>query len=566
MSALKSLKTFCNSTSTVYANDKIVAYKESETVLWPELYQRAELWTKQLSAIPETAIVVHQNSGVELLAALLAIWNLKKTAIIPSSTRRSHLATIVSSQALSKLHDTENFALAATQDTQSAHDLALIIYTSGSTGQAQPCLKTFTQLDAEIETLEACWKHIPTHSLFASSVSRHHMYGLPFGLLWPFLRGNPFADVRLPYLESLENLPGDSFTLVSSPVQLANLPLSLNVAEISSRCATVFSAGAVLNPSAAARCQHYFGKPVTEIYGSTETGAIAQRQQAVNEAWQLLPNTQLQISECNHIEISSIAAGVADNSWLRLSDVGEQLDDKHFFLKGRDDQIVKVGAKRISLNSINDCLLSHPWVREARTILLNERKSRIAAVICLSSEGNYYLTDTGRQNVNTVLLHHLGDHVEAIAKPRYWRYLSAMPMNSQGKIYTEVLENLFFSDRQPRLPELVTRHTTQSDTHAKLTLFVPHQLFYFNGHFPGNAILPGVVQISWVMHFAQQYFPALRKFERLEVIKFQKIIRPGDTVHLELNWDSSKHRLLFNYSNNAEHTLSSGRIGFTQND
>lgn len=565
MSALKSLTSYCD-LSTLYPDGKLIAYRDSEAVLWSEVSTRVEQWESQLGGIPQTSIAVHQNSGIELLAVLLAIWRLNKIAVIPSSTRRSHLASVVCPTAISELDDTENFALAAIHNAPTSSDAALVIYTSGSTGQAQPCQKTFGQLNAEIASFEACWGQIPACSLFANSVSRHHMYGLPFALLWPFLRGNPFTDVRLPYLESLEHLPSNSFALVSSPVQLANLPLSLNTAKISNECVAVFSAGAPLNSDAAERCQHYFGKPVTEIYGSTETGAIARRHQTISDAWQLLPNTKLRISECQHIEIFSAAAGSTNNSWLRLSDIGEQLDPQHFHLKGRDDQIVKVGAKRISLNSINDRLISHPWVRDARTMLLSERKSRIAAVICLTPEGNDQLTDTGRHNVNAVLLDHLGDHIETIARPRYWRYLSTMPMNSQGKVHTEVLENLFFSERQPRLPELVARNTTPDDTCANVTLFVPHQLFYFNGHFPGNAILPGVVQLSWVMHFARQHFPTLSKFQRLEVIKFQKIIRPGDTIRLELIWDAAKNRLVFNYYNGAEQALSSGRIGFASHD
>ncbi|CAA0091582.1 Benzoate--CoA ligase [Zhongshania aliphaticivorans] len=565
MSVLKALRSLCETSAPIYSNNKIIAYRGVDPVLWLEIDKRIEHWKEHLNTIPESAIAVHQNSGTELLAVLVAIWQLKKVAVFPSSTRQNHLHTIICPKAIPSLDDTENFVLAAKQNYPLNPDLALIIYTSGSTGQAQPCPKTFSQLNAEIETLESCWKETPLSSLFASSVSRHHMYGLPFGLLWPFLRGNPFIDTRLPYLESLDNLPGDSFTLISSPVQLANLPVNLDTST-PSRCAAVFSAGAPLPSAAAERSQHHFGKAVIEIYGSTETGAIAQRQQTVNKAWQLLPNTKLQINDHQHIEISSPAAGCSDGDWLSLSDIGEQLDEQRFYLKGRDDQIVKVGAKRISLNSINDRLLAHPWICEARTILLNDRKSRIAAVICLNSEGNYHLTDKGRKSVNDVLLQHIDGHVESIAKPRYWRYLSTMPMNSQGKIQTEVLENLFFSERQPRLPELIAHDSGITDSCAKLTLFVPHQLFYFNGHFPGNPILPGVVQISWVMHFAKQQFSELGQFQRLEVIKFQKIIHPGDTIYLELKWDTDKRRLLFSYRNSLEQSLASGRIGFTHHD
>lgn len=141
-----------------------------------------------------------------------------------------------------------------------------------------------------------------------------------------------------------------------------------------------------------------------------------------------------------------------------------------------------------------------------------------------------------------------------------------MPSNTQGKVPRKLLEELFYSEHQPRLPELVSSSLDSDGQEASFTLFVPHQLRYFNGHFPGNAVLPGVVQLSWVLHFAQQTFQKLGIFQRLEVIKFQQVIRPGDTVRLKVRWDPHKYYLQFVFDTDSESTHSSGRIGFKPHD
>lgn len=576
MPVLKSLSLFYGESATsIYRDKHIVGYRGNEAIYWQFVCERQKYWLQYIAQMPVPAVAVQQSSGIEFVAALLATWQLGKIAVVPGSTRRSQLNSILGENAMSKVHDCENFvapALSLTPKTNqnathSPADLALIIYTSGSSGAPQACDKTFIQLDAELLILEQCWGDTVADSLFLSSVSRHHMYGLPFSLLWPLCRGNAFVDKSLPYMESIDQLPSPSFTLITSPVQLANLPPALDWPHLAQHCAAVFSAGAPLDEAAAKDSLEKFGLQVNEIYGSTETGAIAQRQQLLSPAWQCLPETEMRIDPTSRqIEINSVAAGTTDTNWLALSDKAEEVGPQQFMLKGRSDQIVKVGAKRVSLSHINGLLASHPLVREARTVILNERKSRIGAVLCLTSDGNRLLTDQGRNATNKMLSHHLGDKLESIARPRYWRYLSSMPSNTQGKVPRKLLEELFYSEHQPRLPELVSSSLDSEGQEASFTLFVPHQLRYFNGHFPGNAVLPGVVQISWVLHFAQQTFSKLGVFQRLEVVKFQQVIRPGDTVRLKLRWDPHKYYLQFVFDTNSESTHSSGRIGFKPHD
>ncbi len=94
-----------------------------------------------------------------------------------------------------------------------------------------------------------------------------------------------------------------------------------------------------------------------------------------------------------------------------------------------------------------------------------------------------------------------------------------------------------------------------------LGLRIPEGLAYFQGHFLGAPILPGIVQIHWAVHFAKQRLGVQLPFHHLEAIKFKALILPGQRLILALRWFDTAHKLEFNfYSEDRIH--SSGRIYF----
>ncbi len=116
----------------------------------------------------------------------------------------------------------------------------------------------------------------------------------------------------------------------------------------------------------------------------------------------------------------------------------------------------------------------------------------------------------------------------------------------------------------PKLPTLI--RSERADNTVTLTLNVPAALAFFPGHFPVHAILPGVVQIDWAIHFGRQYFPLLPQFRKMEALKFQAIIEPEQQISLLLEHKigadpQQPGKLLFSFdSSRGRH--SSGRIVF----
>ncbi len=80
-----------------------------------------------------------------------------------------------------------------------------------------------------------------------------------------------------------------------------------------------------------------------------------------------------------------------------------------------------------------------------------------------------------------------------------------------------------------------------------LLLDVPADLPCFLGHYPDLPILPGVVQIDWVMQLAVRHLqcgqPSATDFR----IKFKRLIAPCAPLALTLRHDKVRHRLEFVY-------------------
>ena len=89
-----------------------------------------------------------------------------------------------------------------------------------------------------------------------------------------------------------------------------------------------------------------------------------------------------------------------------------------------------------------------------------------------------------------------------------------------------------------------------------LNLELPVDAEAFRGHFPDQPILPGVVQLDWVMGFAKKYFniacPSAQAFQ----VKFTHVVQPGQ---IEMHLKYSGNRLSFEYKSNTQ-KYSSGSI------
>ena len=321
-------------------------------------------------------------------------------------------------------------------------ELSCVLFTSGSTGQPKAILKSQRQLEAELAVQWSLWHSQWQGGRVLATVSHQHIYGLLFRVLLPLCAGVPFASQNLEFPEQLcqwvADHPGEPWLLVSSPAFLARLDPKL----AATGCRLLYSSGGPLPHAAALQSQQLFGALPVEIYGSSETGGIAWRQ--ANEAdtpWQPLPGLEVSQDEQGCLRLRSPFLADAE-PWLTTDKIA--LHAEGFTLLGRQDRIVKLAEKRVSLDEVERRLRALDWVQEAVVLPLEQgARQLLGAVLVLSAEGERQWQRLSGGNFLLDLRQQLRPWLEPVALPRRVRCVTALPRNSQGKLPYLELKELF---------------------------------------------------------------------------------------------------------------------------
>lgn len=554
-----------------------IAWRRQQAVSYAEFLARTRAWRQLLSRTSGQAFALFVSDAAEFGAALFGAWQAGKTIYLPGDRlpRTCYALRRVVDGYLGEFGPDWKPRMPTPQDGSApAAELkpldsnlaGLVIYTSGSSGVAQAIPKKLSQMSAEIASLEAQFGDVINDADIVATVSHQHIYGLLFNVLWPLSAGRAFGTQSFGSLEGLAIALGRrDCVLVSTPAHLKRLPETPAWALASKRLRAVFSSGGPLQPDDALESRRLLGRSPIEVYGSSETGGIAwrQRETAQDEKWTPLPNIKWRIDSAEGVlEIRS--AHLPDAAWFRTADRATPAGNDHFLLNGRVDRIAKVEGKRISLGAIEQRLLASPLTRDARALIIEGRRQRIAAVIVPSISGRHKLAQFGKLAVNRMLRDLLSETIEPVGLPRLWRYVDALPINAQGKTtHAALIELLNQADR--RSTEPIECRVQQADQRAVFELIAPRDLLYFDGHFLDMPILAGVVQIEWVIAFGRRCFDLPPSFRAIHALKFQRMIPPELPIALELVHDPVKSCLSFKISSHLG-SHASGRIIFRATD
>jgi len=80
---------------------------------------------------------------------------------------------------------------------------------------------------------------------------------------------------------------------------------------------------------------------------------------------------------------------------------------------------------------------------------------------------------------------------------------------------------------------------------AWFQLFLPADLFQFQGHFTEFPLLPGVAQLDWAVRYASDVFDNAAVVSKVSKLKFKQFIKPENTVVLHLRNIQGKGQVLF---------------------
>jgi acyl-coenzyme A synthetase/AMP-(fatty) acid ligase len=220
---------------------------------------------------------------------------------------------------------------------------------------------------------------------------------------------------------------------VPGPTLLATTPLHLRAIALESLrltdIACTISSTMPLARTLAANIESLFGSPLVEIYGCTETGAVATRRTASEEVWRPLQNIRLQITEAAWCEGGHVEHRVRLADRIRLTDGG-------FLLEGRAGDMVKIAGKRASLTALNAMLIGVPGVLDGVFFPPTEDcngHGRLAAIVVAPEIDDQTIVAC------------LAEHIDAAFLPRPLYRVDALPREKSGKLPFE------------RLRELITR-------------------------------------------------------------------------------------------------------------
>jgi hypothetical protein len=135
--------------------------------------------------------------------------------------------------------------------------------------------------------------------------------------------------------------------------------------------------------------------------------------------------------------------------------------------------------------------------------------------------------------------------LEPVTLPRRIRLVEKLPREANGKLQRERLRALFGgSEAMPTLRRAVLHLDPESESAEadaqgaevrRLGFLVPAELVFFEGHFDGMPVLPGIAQLDeLVLRQMARFWPDLGGVQSVVRLKFRRPILPGMRIELRL--------------------------------
>ncbi len=533
-----------------------VAVGGEKSVDASELWRDVEAVAAALPTAAGHEVVVVCRDRYLFAVAVLATWSRGLQVALPPNLqpeliaefgRRSGVLTVVhDGMAIADSLDIRGFLATSSTAQVPKHltvkpdQLLATVYTSGSTGAHQACPKRAQQLIGEAMVLAEHFGVLPGDRLLAT-VPPHHIYGLLFGTLVPLVAGASFVRETPFHAEAVASAIARQRVdmLISVPAHLRSF--TMLEAGSFARLRRVFSSGAPLSRRVAAQVAKRHGVEVTEVYGSSETGGIAWRvQRGEDTPWAPLPGVRIDRDPDGCLRVTSPFLAADQERPVRCQDRIELVGRDRFVLRGRVDNVVKIGGKRVALAELEQRLLAMHEVADAAVTAVEVGGARgqqiVAAVVPRADIGE-------RTSWVRELKRSLSQWFDPVVLPRHIRVVDRLPREANGKLTRHRLLTLFEPTNRERTVPLTTEfafhsHTVQNRGATEVheyAVTVPHNLVYFQGHFEGHPVLPGVSQmIGMVLRQVGSLAPGFGAPRRLQKLKFRRQIRPGDALTLEL--------------------------------
>lgn len=582
-------------------SDRLICQSTSRSFSVAQLRQRINHLQAIITRQKHRNWVLYDDNGFRFICALFALLSSGRNALIPAGHNKNTIKKLLESggELIGHHPELREYIAIETSPDEKFEDSDLDVevassgewgqlafQTSGSSGAPKVITKSVEQLYLEVKKFNLTWK--PTsNTLFIPLVPHLHLYGLTFAFLLPLLARAGFYLPRngglLGVVEPItpnSGHPPDELAVITSPtigrqaehISVLAEPGSVARDDRPAPVSRVFCAGGKLTAANARQIIDIFDCPVTEIFGSTETGGVATREhhrqqhQDTDNPWQLLPGLEATtLKDDNHKVPDSRGellvwgghVGGSKKTPVTTGDEVRFLDHCRFELLGRRGQICKIEGKRISITYLVEILEKCQLVAETAILpfVTNDKEVLLCGVV-LSIQGESCYRSSGKFFTDSLIRKHLREFLDPVLVPKTIRYFDKMPRNEMGKLPQQRLIELLVNPEFPSLP-LIGMVRNNPDT-LVLSLRIPMELRYLKGHFENRPIVPGVVLLQWVYHFIDEYWKLPMNTAIVNFLKFSKPVTPGDNLTLTLRL--IKNAVSFLYQDENKTKFSSGSI------
>jgi len=308
------------------------------------------------------------------------------------------------------------------------------LFTGGSTGTPRIWEKSPAGLLGEGAFLARKFGICRSDVLLAT-MPPQHIYGLLFSVILPFLAGA--RVLQESFIFPREIIAGISR---HQATVLLSVPFHYHALRIDAlerfTLRRAFSSAGKVDPGDARFFKEKTSLPVTEVYGSTETGGIA---------FQDSPDDQGRLQSFTEVTWKIIGERLAVRSpflsgnlprdqegFFVTGDRAVPLGPASFKLLGRADEVVKVAGKRVDLAEIREKIQQFEEVEEALVLALPGAQGRRQEIVAL------VVGSLDREAIRQRLI----DCLEPYALPRRIVRLERIPVTPAGKIDRRQIEEL----------------------------------------------------------------------------------------------------------------------------